>query len=278
MSNKNFPLGEKEILSGDEEKICELLGNLQRVDAPKDFDFQLKARIANAKPQDFRAAPRLFPILRYAAPLGLAIIVLAVVVINGLYSFDNNSVPTVAGNYVQKPAANVNFPIVNQPNTVEIAETTPSAKDTEIFPAIAVNSAKPEKRIFSRDSELAGNIKKPKNSEAQPKNNGGSLVQSSGNPSVLLPNGFNPNNSYSVKEILSINGIEADFSNKKWKVKSVAQNSIAERSGVKANDVIEAINDRKLSAETVASEGRLNVNKLTVARGREKIEINLKNE
>ncbi|MGC2238311.1 MAG: hypothetical protein WA584_19310 [Pyrinomonadaceae bacterium] len=278
MSNKNFPLEENEILSGDEEKICEMLGSLQCVDAPKDFDFQLKARITGAAPQDFRAAPRLFPILRFAAPLGLAIIVLAVVVINGLYSFDNNSVPTVAGNYVRQSPEKVNSPAVSQPDTVAMTETTPQAANTEIFPAIAVNSAKPEKRMFSRDSELAGNTKKPKNSDAQTKNNGGSLVQSSGNPGVLLPNGFSPNNSYSVKEILSINGIEADFSNKKWKVRAVVQNSIAERSGVKVNDVIEAINDRKLSAETINSEGRLNVNKLTVARGREKIEINLKNE
>lgn len=278
MNNKNFPLGENEILSGDEEKICELLSNLQRIDAPKDFDFQLKARIANAKPQDFRAAPRLFPILRYAAPLGLAIIVLAVVVINGLYSLDNNSVPTVAGNYIQKSPEKVDFPVSGPPNTVAITETTPPTTNTEIFLVVAVNSVKPEKRTFSRDSELAGNTKKPKSLEIQTKNNGGSLVQSSGNPNVLLPNGFSPNNSYSVKEILSINGIEADFSSKKWKVKSVMQNSIAERSGVKVNDVIEAINDRKLSAETVASEGRLNVNKLTVVRGREKIEIDLKNE
>jgi hypothetical protein len=277
MSNKNFQSEENEILSQDDEKIRRMLGDLARVDAPKNFDFQLKARIKSAKPQDF-AAPRLFPILRYAAPLALAIVVLAAVVINGLYSFDNGSVATV-DDKLPKPAVENTSLTNNSPQEEKIvAKDTSPATNTEIFPAISINSNKPEKRTFSRDSELAGNIKKPKNSEAQTRNNGGSFEQTSKNPGVLLPNGFSPNNSFSVKGILSINGIEADFSNKKWKVKSVAQNSIAERSGVKVNDVIEAINDKKLSAETIDSEGPLNVKKLTVARGREWLEINLQNE
>jgi len=93
MSNKNFK-NEEEILSGDDEKVRQMLGDLKRVDAPKDFDFRLKARMAAADPRAFQ--PRLFPFLRIAAPLGLAVIVLAFFVINGLFSVNNESVEPVA--------------------------------------------------------------------------------------------------------------------------------------------------------------------------------------
>lgn len=278
MNNKNFQPEENEILSGDDEKIRQMLGNLKRVDAPKDFDFRLKARIADAEPQNFQA-PRLFPVLRYAAPLALAIVVLAVVVINGLYSFDNNSVASVPENpgkpKVENSISTNNF----QPEENFIAQDNPPAANMEIIPASAVNSNKPEKKIFSRDSELAANIKKPGKDEPKKDDNDiRSRVESSENPKVLVPQEFGSNNLLSVREVLLTIGIEANLSDKKWKVKSVTPNSIAERSGVKTDDVIEAIDEKQLSTEPINTKGSFTGKRLIVVRGGERMEISLQNK
>lgn len=278
MSNKNFPLEENEILSGDEEKICELLGNLQRVDAPKDFDFQLKARIANAKPQDFQA-PRFFPILRYAAPLGLAIIILAVVVINGLYSFDDKSVATVIDNQDKPKVENLSSGNNSQPEEKVIAKDDSQAKTAENPTAnLLYKEDKKEISPLIKEPRLVANALNPavKNSKAA-KNSGDSKDSAGTSPNILVPKEFSSNNPIQVKDVLSILGVEANFSDKKWTVKSVTQNSKAERSGVKANDIIEAIDGNNLSGETIPVAKTFNGN-LTVVRGGKKMDIKLQNE
>jgi len=275
MNNKNFQNGENEILSRDEARVRELLGNLERVDAPKDFDFKLKARIANAEPNDYK--PRLFPFLRYAAPLGLAILILAMVVVSGLYSTDVNSVQ-VADNTVQTPIENVILPDNSQPKEEFVATSN----------STAANSEKPDAPSFAANAELAEKTKKPKIQNRNADNNGGGSKDFSFTPkSPILPPGLNPdkeveipkdfknlNSDTSVKDILSIIGIEASFEKNRWKVNSVKQNSRAERSGVKANDVIEAIDENRLATETISTKN-VNGNKLTVVRGGEKLEIKL---
>jgi hypothetical protein len=274
MSNKNFQNGENEILSRDEARVRELLGSLERVEAPKDFDFKLKARIANAEPNDYK--PRLFPFLRYAAPLGLAILVLALVVLNGLYSTDVNSIQ-VAEKTVQNPSENISLPDNSQPKEEFVAAGNPTT----------ANSEKPEAPSFAANTILAEKSKKPKIQTRNADNGGGSKDFSFTPKSPILPPGLNPdkqveipkdfknlNSDTSVKDVLSIIGIEASFEKNRWKVNSVKQNSRAERSGVKANDVIEAIDENRLATETISTKN-VNGNKLTIVRGGEKLEIKL---
>ncbi|MEO7673391.1 MAG: hypothetical protein ABIU09_04855 [Pyrinomonadaceae bacterium] len=91
--NKNKLAGETEILSSDEQNVSRLLSNLKRVDAPKDFDFHLKARIANASPADYQTV-RLFPVLKYAFPLALFLLIGGAFILNS--SFSGWNVPAVA--------------------------------------------------------------------------------------------------------------------------------------------------------------------------------------
>jgi hypothetical protein len=271
MSNKNFQTEENEILSADEAKVRKLLGNLQRVDAPKDFDFRLKARIANSEAKDFQ--PRLFPVLRYAAPLGLAIIILAVIVVNNLYSVDNGSIQ-VAENNVQNQIRSVNMPDNSAPKETLIAETTPQsivAENLTTNPPVSTN--KKETKTFSKNFELAANSGKPKNDKPQADNNGGSRDSALSNTNVLMPKGFGGNNSVQVKEVLEIIGIKANFAGNQWKVESVGENTVAGNSGVKANDVIEAIDGKTLTGETIPAKSY--GGKLTVLRGGERLEIKL---
>ena len=86
----------------------------------------------------------------------------------------------------------------------------------------------------------------------------------------------NPN-SISVKDVLSINGINADFENGKWTVKSVTANSIGESSGVKENDIIEAIDNQPLSGETINGK-TFSGKTITVVRNGGKSQIKLRNK
>jgi hypothetical protein len=261
MSDKNFQ--NEEILSGDDEKVRQMLGDLKRVDAPKDFDFRLKARIAASGGKDFE--PRLFPALRIAAPLALVLAVLAFFVVSGIYSVDNNSVPQIAGGDIPIPNINKDKP---REEFVAVSNSQPENSEQ--------NSGETDK---PKDQELAANPDKLKKDAAQAENNGGGSRDSTATePNVVLPGGFGSKTSLKVKAVLQIMGIEAVFSNKKWKVESVAPNSRAMRAGVKTGDTIEAINDVKLPAETININGPFVGNSLTVVRGSEKIAINLQTQ
>lgn len=69
-------------------------------------------------------------------------------------------------------------------------------------------------------------------------------------------------------------GINAEFESGKWTVKSLTPNGIGEASGVKENDVIEAIEDKLLAAEVIYGKS-LSVKTITVSRagGKSKIEL-----
>ncbi len=251
MTNKNL---------NEDEKIRQMLGGLKKVEAPKDFDFRLKARIAAANPKDFQ--PRSFPALRIAAPLGLGLVVFAFFVVAGLFSVNDESVPQVA----LDPTPNAER-ITDQPSENSLA-------------AVIVNSDRASAENFGRES-------KP---NALPKTNA-PISDASRDSAVTAPNKFNPpgldpNKSIekpndfmnlqplAVKEMLSFLGIEANLSRGGWRVQSVTQNSVAERADVKPNDVIKAIDDTKIASETVQKssfEGK----KLTVLRDGKTIEIAL---
>ncbi len=256
MNNENFQ-NEEEILTGGDAKVREMLGVLPRVDAPNDFDFRLKARIAASGAKYLK--PRGFPALRVAAPLALALAVLAFIAIAGIYSVNDNSVPQVAEGDVPMPNANKNQPqelVAGNPNP----EPNLDEKD------------KP------KDAEIAANPDKPRSqTSAENNNGGGSRDTAVKDPNVVLQGGFETKNSFAVKDILEIIGIDASFSNKKWRVKSVRTNSPAERKGVKAGDTVEAINDIALPAETITLNGPFTGKKLTIARGGAKMEIDLQN-
>jgi hypothetical protein len=288
-SNKNFQTEENEILSADDAKVCQMLDALARVDAPKDFDFRLKARIASRKSQDFK--PRLSPILLYAAPLGLLIAVLAAVVINNLYSVDSRTtVPQVADNFTKPTIERINATESSQPGEKTIAASSSNQTNSVNPPA---NPEDSDKILTSpRDSELAVNPKNRKSEKFDSNSGGGSKDFAATNPGNIKPKGLNDikpreapknfivANPISVKEVLSVIGIEATFSDKKWKVESVRQNSQASSSGIRPNDVIEAIDESVLSNETIApsATGTFSGKKLIVVRGAEKIEIKLQNK
>ena len=80
-----------------------------------------------------------------------------------------------------------------------------------------------------------------------------------------------------VREVLSQNGINADFENGRWTVKSVTPNSLGDSSGVKQNDVIEEIDNQPVSGATVFNK-IVNGKTITVTRNGQKSIIKLRNK
>ncbi len=122
---------DSEILSAEDEKIRSLLGNLKRVGAPKDFDFRLKARFANAKSKkDYRT--QFLPALRYVLPLSLVLLICAAVVFNSVYFADTQNVSPIAENHSQTPIEGEKQPnnfSSNEPNGVANVFQMPEGKE-----------------------------------------------------------------------------------------------------------------------------------------------------
>ena len=273
---------ETERLSADELKLREMCRALKKTDAPADFDFKLKARIASAKPSDFK--PRYGLALRYAMPA------LALILVFGILAWSGALFPTSNNQAIaESPVAEPNPAPVAPPDTTiaSTAATTPEMPNQN-------STILPPNQITPKPSEVAAGNKTPKIREIKysgdARNNssgGGSEVKSWREAPVLTPRGLDqktvtpltpdnePVNPMPVREVLSVIGVNADLENGKWKVKSVTANSIGESSKIKENDVIESIDDQPLSPGTVFTR-TVKGNTLTVTRGGEKIEIKLR--
>jgi hypothetical protein len=272
--------------SGKQTLVWRMIDGLKRVDAPNDFDFRVKAKIAGAKPADFQ--PRFLPVLRYVLPLSLIVLVFGLLAFNTSLFLDNNGASQIVGTVPQTPqteAAPVNSFSTNQ-------VITTSAKNEPLIAEVANTNL--ERSVKNQEKQVTifkSPIKSPTNASKKnfDDNGGGSRVLSVKPPSpVKLPLGFNPNqtvetspnadnsNFVSDEQILQLLGIEVVRENGNLKVKTVRENSTAKRSDLKAGDVIEAIDGVKLPAEPLRGK-RIEVKNLTVVRGATKIEITLKN-
>ena len=292
MINKDLQnSSDNEILSVGDEKIQRMIKNLHRVDAPKDFDFRLKARIANAKPTEFQ--PRYFPVLRYVLPLSVVVLVFTFVIVSGVYFTGNNEqlakvapAPPVESKFA--PPDNFQ-PVL--PETAQIpAESAPNMILAE-SPQPIIQTKKKEKTIIEETNFVAvRNQKKPltKMSAVKPVDEGGGSYDStvsvppivrtpvgtfSKDVSEIAPNNENKNDII-TKQILLPLGIEIVSENGNRRVVEVKKGSIAERSKVKVGDLIEAIDGEKVSGDAVRTK-TLEGKKIMVLRGSDKFEISL---
>lgn len=292
MNHKNLKneIEDGEILSREDEKVRALLGSLKRVAAPADFDFRLKAKIARARPNDYRPA-QFLPVLRYVLPLGLVLFVSALAVLNGVYFTDGKSAQPIAENrFENSSAANTSDTAAKiASNSVESVQIAP--KEPEILTAFNQPKVEDKRKQTAANPPLdvASRINgKTKAKTSLDKNSDENTIYSRTSAfslaNAITPPGINPNKTVqtspningakplTVREVLSQLGIEAVYAGENWTVKSVGQNTLAERSGIKTGDAVEAIDGEKLTDKPlkhITVEGK----KLTIARGVEKIEI-----
>lgn len=219
------------------DEVGELLGTLKRVDAPGDFDVRVRARIAKGRP----AAGRSWPLVlaRIGAPAAVLI------ALGGYFGW------SVLNQPVNVPAvADVQQPAQIEPSVREPIGQAPIA---------------PEDFLATRNPGpgLNSNVPVPGNrapDRVNPRDEEGFSEDFGITPGRrILPRGLDPdgvinvpaaniskNSRRSASEMLGMLGIAASCSAAGCRVGSVVTNSIAEKSGVKAGDVIESIDGRSL--------------------------------
>jgi hypothetical protein len=93
---------------------------------------------------------------------------------------------------------------------------------------------------------------------------------------VILPRGIDANKDpeVPVRELLEMLGMKVDPSTGKWTVVSISSNSVAERAGVLANDVVDLIDDQPIGGKEKfkGSSGK----SVTVNRGGKSMRLELK--
>lgn len=279
---------ELENLSDADEKVRRMLASLKQVEAPKDFEFRLKARIASARPKAYQTSYKRR--LAFALPAFASIAVSAFVVLNMNSSGNPERISSITpatalSNFAQPQ---------NSPGEFIVAANTTVNKSPEDIPD-ADSNAQIRKDEKSELSFTAVKLpEKPRNEIPKPaskvnRDGAGSKVRAltvieaigpkginlNPNANVDTPPDFNREKSFSVQELLSPLGVEVVAAeNGKWKVKNVSRNSPAERSGIKADDIIETLDGKKLSGSSVRGK-KIEVKKLGVKRAGAQVEINL---
>jgi len=270
---------ETEILSADDQKIARMLGNLRTVDAPKNFEFRLKAKIANSSVSHYKPN-NLLPILRYAAPLSLVLLIGAMFVWKSSVGVEKKSPVAEISQHSASTQNSVETPqpaVTNIEKSAEIAEQTPAIVNSGMKkrPYIADVRAIQVKRIGNANSPTGGSRDLPLRSPQ-----GGSIdIALKKSSPTIFPPGMDPNMSvnpeksegfdntgkFTAREILSAMGIEADFGEDAWYVRSLKKRSLAERAGILAGDLMEAIDGRPIGANTVFT-GSVGAKTVTVRR------------
>ncbi len=266
-------LSEFEAPDADGGDVAKLLRALPRVDAPGNFMFRVKARIADG------AAPqaRLIPFLKLAAPLAIVLLVGAFVVFyNGLPS--PNDIPGV----IDTARTELTAPQSS-------ADVTPLPSTTISRPQMNESLASQPERV-SVTTERTGPVRRASNPLRDNRSRGGSIDSTLGSANTILPPGFqsvDPRKSdiaaanaggadIAVRDVLQMLGVSADGDADGWRVRSAATNSMAQLAGVRVGDVIEAINGTPLKPNTTFK-GGISVRTLRVLRDGKQVNLSLGN-
>lgn len=235
-----------------EEKIAAMLGSLKRVDAPADFDFRVRARIAQGRPAEKRV-PWFPTFARVAAPAMMLAAVGGYFGYNALYTTGNVNVPIVADSGPIAPA-----PLV-VPTSNEAAPATVASTEVAVVKP-PVNSEQTVAAAPKKDAVTTA-VKKPEtpeggsmdigqgvaNTMSIPMSIRGGNVENTGNSSPVVPI-----SSLSVREVFSAMGIRASLSATGWRVSSASGRAAA--AGLKTGDIIETVNGKPVGAYTTFNE------------------------
>ena len=263
-----------EEMSADDARVAAMLAGLRRVKAPANFEFGLKAKLASAVPPKRRPAS-IPAFVRYSAPLAIMAVVGSLLYINSPESADVPAVQTAGVPApVQKVIEPEPQPAVNGPAKLEIQ---PDARTVA-----SVNTVRPIRREASVPASIVRTAPRPVSGQ-------GSTVHTLGQPKIFLPRGIDPaavpgnalpgatTPPLGASDVLPALGIDAGYGDSGWKVRSVKGNSPADRAGVKAGDVVEAIDDTMLGRNP-AFKGVVNAQVVRVRRDGKVIELTIQNK
>ncbi len=265
------------ITKSDGGQVGELLAALPRVEAPANFEFGVKAKIA-AGAEGGRTS--LFPLLKIAGSLGIVLIVASLVFFYATLPNEIVVAEDPAPSRTEVAASSAETP-------APIGTSGPVAVDDTIREDDARVSSKARNADPIRERNAP---RRSRNRSTDPRPDGNSLVRTLESANVIMPPGFesvDPRNqnrnsndgapsSTSLLDVIGILGIDANYTGGRWKVRSVTANSPAERAGVRANDVLEAVDAQTLSEKT-SFRGSFSPKVLRVRRDGKSIDLDLQN-
>jgi hypothetical protein len=180
-----------------------------------------------------------------------------------------------------------------QPETAQHEQlTTPGTVIQQIAPPVVVNQT-PEPTAIARSqsepNKPADKDKTPLRVNRTDKNSnrgGGSFIEALPNKKQPNPEGIEPQSRsaanqsdvmistpISVKELLDNLGMSVEFENG-WRVKSVTENGVAQKTGIKTGDIITALGDREIDAKT-SFNGVGSITSVTVNRDGKRVPLKL---
>lgn len=276
---KNNLNGEREILPADEQKICDLIGKLDRVDCPKNFDFRLKARLASANKSEYQ--PSVWQTLRYVVPVAACVLIAAFVMVQaGMFSSVNQTGGTIA------KATNPNIlpfdeqsnqakpSVVSNSNAPEIAAVTNKTSSTNSLPNMDIPSNSSENRYSFPKLSPQDNSTMSRDLGVRPNRN--PIFPSGINPDQIKPKtNIEQGNRYlPLIDNLDFIGMETEFVGGKLRVKSVRENTVADKAGIKAGDIIESIGGTKITQSEATLKSN-DLGKIIILRGGKILEFSL---
>ena len=241
-----------------EEKISGLLSTLKRVEAPGDFDFKVRARIAQGRPSAARAF-WLPASVKAAVPLGLVLSVGGYFGFNALYSTESIG-PAIAIAPVEQLQPLPFVPVTEGPVAAPASPIAQSAEVAEVNPPRTSDIRKPVTAAIKRISTV----------RRAPESEGGSVDSAARETKSIFPVGVAPNSNVPIpapsgesapvvrisgKDVLDRIGVSAVFAAGYWRVSSVNSGGSAGKAGLQAGDLIEAVKGSALSDKAVIEPG-----------------------
>ena len=262
--------GGLDALDQEQSDVAALLGALPRVEAPKNFEFGVKARIAKGSPSRGIS----IPFFKVAAPLGLVFAVAGFGIFYGTLPAADESRTAQAPVTAESPAV-----------AAARSQTALPPPVNNVVSDVVSPSAAPPERAAVRPRRTSP-VRPAVNTRPIERSVGGSVDSSLGSANTILPRGLDSANPRSlnsnansagaqipVRDIFEMLGIDAEFADTGWKVRSLMVNSLASRANVRLGDIVEAIDGNKLKGN-VTPRGSVTV--LTVLRDGKSIDLNLK--
>jgi membrane-associated protease RseP (regulator of RpoE activity) len=248
----------------DEAKVSQMLASLPIVQPPGDFDVRVRSRIAAGRPKERRAW--FWPILAGATPL---VLLLAI----GSY-FVFRTAPPTTPDVASAPIVEMSQPplvLVNE-QPLLAANTAPDTFNAEkmIAKAPDVDSRMVVPTLPARGPNVGGSIDQAI-TERRTINPRGIPSSSRQAP---RPRDFDAAISIPIKDVLTQLGADSQSTKSGVLVVSVTNDGAAIRLGLKANDVIESIDDKPVNDGT-SYKGKFAGKKMRVIRDGKPVDIDL---
>jgi|GEM_PF-774546 len=264
---------------GNDDDITRVLSALPHVDAPSDFDFGVKAKIARRQQSSVTGwFARMPAAMLYAVPLVMVLLL-------GTYTFfllAESSSPEIQ--VASQPETPVSESTAQQPASAPAERT--AAQERSVGSTEVVSAPKSATQVSSSQTNVRGVSGSAASRNTSHQRGGGSYDMSSGQPRPIYPHGSAPRNAFpqpvnpqssaglTVGDVLSPIGIKTVFENGEYRVTVVEDKSLAKKSGIATGDVVTAIDNHQLTQKS-NFKGKIAADQLTVKRGVQTLKIKL---